>query len=328
MPIRKVRVPAGYLKADMHCHTYYSGKTGHMTAFEPMDSYSSPQRLYELAKERGMDLVTITDHDSIDGCLAFLEGNPDAPDFFIGEEVTVDVPQFGKSIHVAVYDITEAQHREITYLKKNFDDTIAYLRANKILHAMNHLFHCFPPSNQGRAFLEKMLFSFDLFEGLNGAIDEGHNTIMQRLSKLFAGKGLIAGSDSHTLLRLGSCFTACEAGNRTEFLGKVREGKTLIAGTYGDFSHMFNDAMGVNLNYFRDLVFRREVHVHWPFWKEARNAIGWVFCLPVFFAGALSGLLVRKWIESVRQKEYESYISELSSAGGMSAPTFSDPEFA
>lgn len=295
----------------MHCHTYFSGKTGHMTAFEPMDSYNSPQRLYDLAKQRGMDLVTITDHDSIDGCLDFLDKNPDTPDFFVGEEVTVQVPEFNKSIHVAVYDITEAQHKEITYLKKNFDETIAYLNSENIFYAMNHLFHCFPSKKDGPGFLRKMLSSFEVFEGLNGAIDTGHNRIMQQLGELF-GKSLIAGSDSHTLLRLGSCFTACEASNKDEFLREIRAGRTRIAGRYGHFHHMFNDAMGVYLNYFRDLVFVREVHVHWPFWKEVRNAFGWIVCLPVFFSGALAGLSVRNWIERYRQKDYELFIRELS----------------
>jgi hypothetical protein len=212
---------------------------------------------------------------------------------------------------VAVYDITEAQHREISYLKANFADTIAYLRSEKIIHAMNHLFRCFPPSGKGRAFLEKMIASFDLFEGLNGAIDEGHNRIMQQLSEMFPGKGLIAGSDSHTLLRLGSCFTACRASNRKEFLEQLHQGKTLISGSYGYFHYMFNDAMGVYLNYFHDLVFRRHVHTHWPFWKELRNALGWIICLPVFFTGALAGLSVRYWIERLRQKDYERLTAEI-----------------
>jgi hypothetical protein len=73
MPTKIVDIPEGYLKADLHCHTFYSGKTDRMTAFEPMDSCSTPQQLYQLAKKRGMDLVTITNHDSIDGCLSFLE---------------------------------------------------------------------------------------------------------------------------------------------------------------------------------------------------------------------------------------------------------------
>jgi len=304
-------VPDGYLKADLHCHTYHSGLTEHMTVFEPMDCYSSPQRLYDLAKKRRMDLVTITDHDSIDGCLAFLDAHPDVSDFFIGEEVTVTVPEFDKTVHVAVYDITEEQHKEIAYRKKDFEATIAYLREQNIIHVLNHLFHEFPSNSHGREYLAKMLASFDLFEGINGAIVEGHNRITQKLSEFFPGKGLTAGSDSHTLLRLGSCYTACRATSKAEFLHQLRNGTTLIGGRYGNYHHRFNDAMGVYLNYFRDLVFRREVHVNWPLWKETRNALGWIVCLPFFFGVALGGLLVLQWIEQFRQKEYEALISEL-----------------
>lgn len=325
MPNKKIPIPSGYLKADMHCHTYHSGLTGHMEAFEPMDCYSSPQALYDLAKKRGMDLVTITDHDSIDGCMAFLDKHPDSQDFFIGEEVTVRVPEFNASVHVAVYNITESQHREITRLKSNFDDTIAYLRTEKIIHALNHLFHDFHPVKQGRAFLEKMIASFEMLEGLNGAINAGHNSITQQLSDFFPGKSLIAGSDSHTLLRLGTCFTACKATNRKEFLQQLQSGNTLIGGKYGHFHHLFNDAMGVYLNYFRDLVYRREVHVHWPFWKEARNALGWIVCLPVFFSGALGGLAVKQCIERSRQNKYEKLIEEIRHGDAMGRLV--DPEF-
>src|SRR5262245_21163136 len=38
-----------YLRADLHCHSYFSGKTDHVTALEPMDCYSSPERVYHLA---------------------------------------------------------------------------------------------------------------------------------------------------------------------------------------------------------------------------------------------------------------------------------------
>ena len=135
-----------YLKADLHCHSYFSGKTDHVTALEPMDCYSSPERVYRLAKARGMDIVTITDHDSIDGCLHFLNRHPEKTeeDFIIGEEVTAHLPEFSSKVHIAVYSINEAQHREITRLKKNLDDLLPYLRSEGIIHVLNHLFHGFP----------------------------------------------------------------------------------------------------------------------------------------------------------------------------------------
>src|SRR5256885_14595408 len=40
---------------DLHTHTYYS------------DGTLSPQQLVALAKERGLDVLAVTDHDSISG---------------------------------------------------------------------------------------------------------------------------------------------------------------------------------------------------------------------------------------------------------------------
>src|SRR5215470_1509408 len=77
------------MKLDSHVHTRYSG----MTTIWPLhrvlrESYNTPERVYRLAKARGMDLVAITDHDTIDGALtlAHLE------DVIAGCEVTATIP--------------------------------------------------------------------------------------------------------------------------------------------------------------------------------------------------------------------------------------------
>ena len=48
------------------------------------ECYNDPREVYETLKRRGMDLVTVTDHDSIDAveCLRRY------PDFFLSEEVS------------------------------------------------------------------------------------------------------------------------------------------------------------------------------------------------------------------------------------------------
>ncbi len=305
-----------YLKADLHCHTYFSGKTDHVTALEPMDCYSSPERLYRLAKARGMDVVTITDHDSIDGCLHFLNKHPEkhAEDFVIGEEVTAQLPEFGSKVHIGVYDISEAQHREISRLKRNFDDLIAYLRSQHIIHALNHLFHGFPKRQHGRKFAEKMLASFDIFEGLNGCIGTRQNRLVSRVVQKFPRKAVVAGSDSHTLLRLGSCYTLGEGQTRREFLESLRAGRVRIFGTGGKFTHIFNDAMGVYLAYFRDIAFRNEVHRNWSALKKVRNGIGWAGYLPVFCSLSFLYSILYYRIEDHRQPYYEGLFQETLSA--------------
>ena len=59
-----------------------------------------------------MDLVALTDHDTIDGCLEFLSAHPDCPDFIMGEEVSCRFPDTDIEVHLGVYGMTEALHRD------------------------------------------------------------------------------------------------------------------------------------------------------------------------------------------------------------------------
>ena len=73
-------------RADLHCHSRFS-VFKYFRRANTRDCYNEPEDVYRLAKERGMSFVTLTDHDSIDGALWFLNKHPDITDFFIGEEI-------------------------------------------------------------------------------------------------------------------------------------------------------------------------------------------------------------------------------------------------
>jgi len=70
----------------MHCHSTASqlSRLGVQRSLGLPECATPPQEVYELAKQRGMDFVTITDHDTIDGCLELA----DRPDCFVSEELT------------------------------------------------------------------------------------------------------------------------------------------------------------------------------------------------------------------------------------------------
>jgi len=59
------------------------------------ECYSRPDEVYEKLRQEGMDLVTVSDHDSI-GAAEDLRGHPD---FFVSEEVTCQMPS-GNELHV------------------------------------------------------------------------------------------------------------------------------------------------------------------------------------------------------------------------------------
>ena len=185
------------VRIDLHCHSTFSDERIKWLPGFTYHPMLTPGEVYDLAKSRGMDFVTITDHDTIDGGLALLNERGDLDDFVIGEEVSIRFPEDGTVIHVNVYDHDEAQHRELQRLRENIYDCIAYLRQIDKLFSINHLTW----TAQHRVLtpwqLEVMLDLFPVFEGLNGARSYAHNAFAWYATR-GRDKVLVGGSDSHS----------------------------------------------------------------------------------------------------------------------------------
>lgn len=238
----------------MHCHSRHSGLVKHLRFLRARDCYSQPLDVYRRAKGRGMDLVTITDHDSIDGCLEVLNRMGDLPDFVIGEEVTARVPEFQHDIHIGVYGHNERHHHEIQRLRGNAGDLVEYLKSHKLVYVLNHFFHDFWNSTRVGEFIARMAEWFDVFEARNGTLQKEHNAFIQALLESFQGSGkqisVVAGSDSHTLRRIGRTYTASRARNREEFLDDIQMGRTEVHGPDPNHLTLAADIYGVVLRYY------------------------------------------------------------------------------
>ncbi|MGH7935955.1 MAG: PHP domain-containing protein, partial [Chthoniobacterales bacterium] len=123
-------------RCDLHLHSKFSDRSEDwlFRRLDFPDSYSDPEELYAKAKAAGMDFVTITDHDTIAGCLTIA----DRPDVFISEQVTTYFPQDPCKVSLLVWGISEEQHREIVPLRENILDLQAYLQRERIAHAVAH----------------------------------------------------------------------------------------------------------------------------------------------------------------------------------------------
>jgi predicted metal-dependent phosphoesterase TrpH len=207
-----------------------------------------------MAKRRGMDLVTITDHDSLAGCLELLERLGEREDFITGEEVSATFPEFNHTVHLGVYGLNEAQHREIQRLRSNAEELVPYLRQQNLLFALNHLFHNFGDTRRVLEFTERMVELFDVFEVRNGSQERNHNTLIAHLVEAFRQRGrpvgIIGGSDSHTLRRLGRTYTVCPAASRKEFLQAIRAGRGQVFGAHSNHLSLAADIYGVVLRYY------------------------------------------------------------------------------
>ena len=95
-------------RADLHCHSTASqvSKLGVQRALGLPECATPPEEVYALAKRRGMDFVTITDHDTIDGVLEIA----DRPDVFVSEELTAQFRGEPQAVHILCYGITPGDH--------------------------------------------------------------------------------------------------------------------------------------------------------------------------------------------------------------------------
>ncbi len=193
------------------------------------ECYALPDQAYEILKRRGMDLVTLTDHDSI-GAAGTLGRHPD---FFLSEEVTCRMPS-GTEIHMGVYDITERQHFEMACRRDDFFRLLGYLSEQRLFFSINHVFSHLT----GRRELE----DFELFEAhfpamatRNGQILPKNNQLAARLARKWR-KAPVAGSDAHVLDFAGTTFTEVPgARDKAEFLAGLRAGWGRPSGEAGNY---------------------------------------------------------------------------------------------
>ena len=218
-------------RIDLHCHSTFSYETLRGLPGLVYHPLCAPEEVYDLAKARGMDFVTLTDHNSIDGCLAFVERRGPRPDFIFGEEVSAVFPEDGTGVHINVFDHDEAQHREIQRLRGNIYELVAYLRQIEKLYVLNHMTW----TKQHRVLtprqIETMLELFDAFEGLNGSRSYAHNAFTWQATR-GRGKTLVAGSDSHAD-RVGTTYTLSAGATRGELLANLRAGQAACCGDFG-----------------------------------------------------------------------------------------------
>src|SRR6266540_3366604 len=171
---------ASLKRADLHCHSRFS-VFKYFRRANTRDCYNAPEDVYRIAKARGMAYVCLTDHDSIDGALYLLNKHPEMTDFFIGEEVETYFPETGQRIHVGVWGLDEAQHREIQRLRPNIRELIPYMKSQRLIFGINHLFQNYRMKNVAGLYIAELLEMFDIFEVLNGAMASFHNRMVQQL---------------------------------------------------------------------------------------------------------------------------------------------------
>lgn len=242
-----------YKKADLHCHSRFS-VFKYFRRANTRDCYNAPEDVYRIAKQRGMSFVTLSDHDTIDGALYLLNKNPDMTDFFISEEVETYFPETGQRIHVGVYGLNEAQHREIARLRKDIRELVPYMKSQRLVFGVNHLFQNYRMKNVAVQYVREMIEMFDIFEVLNGAMASFHNKMVLQLVNTVREHGrhiaMVGGSDAHTLKHVAKVYTVSKGDTPSEFIESLRAGDCFAWGEEMRFRDLVSDIYLLILAYY------------------------------------------------------------------------------
>ncbi|MBF0558021.1 MAG: glycosyltransferase [Nitrospirae bacterium] len=260
-----------FYKADLHVHSSHSNKPSMwaLRKFNCPESYTSPMYIYNTAKKKEMDYVTITDHNSINGALEIAH----LPGAFIGTEITTYLPGEGSKLHTVALDISEAIFDDLMHLRSNIFDLVGYLQNHGIVHFIAHPLYDMNERLSVTA-IEKLLLLFEVFETKNGSRSKRYGRVIANLLSALTPekiarladkhgivpygetpwiKSVVAGSDDHSGFFIGRAYTASKNGETLEaFLDSVKNKQSWAAGDDGDALTLAHSIYGIGYRFFKE----------------------------------------------------------------------------
>src|SRR5579863_1942523 len=176
--------PMSVSRVDLHVHSKYSDRPSEwiLRRIGAPECYTPPKAVFETARRRGMQFVTISDHNCIDGAREIAH----LPGVFVSNEVTAYFPDDGCKIHVLCWNITETQFEAIQGLRRNIVELRDYFLAERIVHSCAHPLYNINDRLSIDHF-EQLLLLFNVFETMNGGRNRRGNdlvlTILQHLDR-------------------------------------------------------------------------------------------------------------------------------------------------
>ena len=235
--------PRSTSRVDLHCHSTASAvsKLGVQRALGLPECATPPQEVYDLAKRRGMDFVTITDHDTIDGALELAERYDDA---FVSEELTAWFRGEQQAVHILVWGITPQDHERLQALAGDVEAVAEALSERAIACALAHPFYSVeaPLLPRHRRRLAQL---FTIWETRNGSRAPELNSPAEVYIETHGGTG-VGGSDDHAGVDVGRTSTqTAKCATWREYLDRVVAGDATPVGEHGSAAKWTHAAMAI-----------------------------------------------------------------------------------
>jgi glycosyltransferase involved in cell wall biosynthesis/predicted metal-dependent phosphoesterase TrpH len=254
-------------RCDLHVHSIHSTDSGNYALRRARlgESYTSPQRVFRTCTARGMSLVTISDHNTLEGALRIAH----EPGTFLSVEVTTRFPEDDVPLHVLVWNLTEEDHQDLQPYRPSVYELVRLLNDRGLAHALAHpLYRMGPPLTVSH--VERMMLLFGVWEGRNGARPEEANELACRLAAS-VGPGSLAtlaerhgiepehagtialtgGSDDHGALDIATTWTDARGETPAAFLASVTSGRGGIGGAHGSTTKLAHAVAALFVNAYR-----------------------------------------------------------------------------
>lgn len=219
------------LRADLHLHSSSSGRHG-CSGGARGPVLPDPETIDAAARTRGMDIVTLTDTDTIDGCRRYLDRHPAAKHFFMSEEVRAREPWRGAEVRVLLYGIDEAAHAEAQRLKGDVRDLLGWARQAGVAAALGPSPGLIRPDGRPEP-LRDLIPLFERYEIRNPAWGRSWGSLVARLAQEADPErtfGVTAGSGAASVEGVGLTWTVALAADACGFVDELRAGRTWAEG--------------------------------------------------------------------------------------------------
>ena len=261
----------GYSRADLHVHSKYSNRPSEwfLRRIGAPESFTEPSAIYESCRERGMDFVTVSDHNSIAGALEIAH----LPGTFLSSEITTYFPEEREQgARIWSRGSTSRPLPKSSRCARTSTSSATTSGQAEILHWVAHPLHRINDKLSAGEF-EQLLLLFRGFEAVNGARHPRANlltrTILESLSPELIGeleerhdipargvnphhKYLSGGSDDHGGLYVASAYTETPCADTVEdFLRHLRSGVHHPGGRGGTSLRLAESIYHIALSYYR-----------------------------------------------------------------------------
>ncbi len=214
-----------YGVADVHTHTMYSGFSKYSFLSFP-DSVTTPKKSVRVAEKKGLDLLCITDHNSIKGAVEAKKYNSEL--VVIGEEIC---SKSGELIGL--------------FLQEEIKSGLSAEETIELIHEQDGIAFAPHPFSVYCSCVGKKLHGLRLdgIEVFNSLHRDGYSNAIALES--CNGYAKMGGSDAHSSSMIGNGYTTFSGNSQEEFRSAIKNRRTSYGGKPAPLKDIVNYSIRV-----------------------------------------------------------------------------------